>query len=135
MKSYLRYISEKIGDNFIFALNIKNISQENFDKLFDEIEKTFVDYETYGNYINRKDLQKNIFDNESYWQKPWALTFNIYYHLNNKKVAISQITSHGWGEGYDHMKNIITIEVFLNVGFEGVEEYIEIKKNINKYNI
>lgn len=128
MKSYFKYISEKIEDSFIFAINIKNISQENFDKLFDEIEKNFEDYEEYGNDINRKDLKKDIFNNEFYWQIPWALVFNIYYNLDNKRVAINRITSPGWGEGYEHMKNIITVEEFLNIGFEGIKEYIAMKK-------
>jgi hypothetical protein len=135
MKSYFKYISEKIKDNFIFAINIRYISYENFDKLFDEIENTFKGYEEYGNHINRKDLQEDIFNAEFNWQKPWALTFNINYRLNDKKVAINQVTTPGWGAGVYYMENIITIEEFLNVGFDGVEEYINMKKNINKYNI
>jgi len=33
------------------------------------------------------------------------------------------------------MDDIITLKEFLNVGLEGVKDYIEIKDNVNKYNL
>lgn len=123
MKKYNKFITESIQDNFIFAINIKYISFNELDKLFKEIEINFPDYEDYGNYVNRASLEEDL---KKDFNKPWALTFNIYQDF--RKVAIGKVTTPNWGYGIEYMDNILSIEEFLNVGFTGVRQYVTARK-------
>ena len=147
MKKYYQFINEKrvemtthetIGDetflpiDFLFAIDIRNSTNQQINELFEEFEK----------YINVDDTDKKRILEPGY-AKPWALRVDIsqlgynYGDGNNRnlKVYIGMVTSPGWGAGVKYMEDIITLEEFLNVGLEGVKDYIEMKNNVNKYNL
>lgn len=129
MKTYNQFLNESISDdNFIFAINIKNASKEDIDKIFELAIEYFDEFLEY-NSDKRKDIDR---------YKPWAIVFNMYKHFSRDtkyKAALSLVTSPGWGAGYKHMDDIVTIKNFLEVGFENIENYIEIKNGTNKYNL
>ena len=129
MKTYKQFLNEANSpDNFIFAINIKNASKDEIDKIFElaiEYFDSFLEY----NHWQRKDIDR---------YKPWAIVFNMYKDLPNSKkfkAALSIVTNPSFGAGYKHMEDILTLKEFLNIGFENIEKYIEMKNDINKYNL
>lgn len=131
MKKYNQFINEyaTFGDNFIFAINIKNINYEDFDNIFKEIEKIFPDYKEYGNNVNRETLENILFTDKKNFEKPWALIFNVYKYIETiMRISISKVTTPNWGNGYEYMENILTPEEFLITGFDGVRALISGKK-------
>lgn len=129
MKTYKQFLNESNSpDNFIFAINIKNASKDEIDKIFE------LAIEYFDSFLEYNHWQRNDIDD----YKPWAIVFNMYKSLSSDKkfkAALSIVTSPGWGSGYKHMKDILTTTEFLNVGFENIENYIEMKNDINKYNL
>lgn len=140
------FIKEGKLDNFIFSINIKDATKEDIDKLYKMANSYFYDFEKYDSY---DEFYNNIFNIEP---KRWAIIFNMYPKVllmddstsrwtqadiikNVIKAAVSFVSTPNWGEGYSHMDNIITLDEFFNVGFKNVEEYINMKQNMKKYNI
>lgn len=129
MKKYKEFLNEANSpDNFIFAIYIKKATTEEIDKIFELAVEYFDDFLEYNTW-QRKDIDR---------YKPWAIVFNMYKDFpSSKKIkaALSIVTNPGFGTGYKHMEDIVTLKEFLNVGFENIEKYIEIKNDTNKYNL
>lgn len=116
-------------DNFIFAINIKNATKEDIEKLYKMSSDYFYDFESFNdyNYFMYRINEKKI--------KPWALVYNMYDSINGINTSVSFIENTGWGKGYKYMDDIITLDEFFEVGFDNVEEYINTKSNAEKFNL
>lgn len=127
MKTYNQFLNESISDdNFIFAINIKNASKEDIDKIFELAIECFDKFLEYNQY-QITDIEKH---------RPFAIVFNMYKVLSkdkNVRASLNVITVSNW-EAYKYLNNI-TSEEFLNVGFENIKNYIELKNGTNKYNL
>lgn len=129
MKNYNQFLNESNSlGNFIFAINLKNATKEDIDKIFELAIEYFDDFLDYNTYT-RKDIER---------YKPWAIVFSMYRIIpTDKKIraALSIVTSPNWGAGYRYMEDIITAKEFLENGFHNIEEYIRLKKVSDKYNL
>ena len=132
MKKFEAFVNEinSPSKNFIFAVNIKNASQEELDKLYKLMNDYF--YYLYDSYDEFMENIKNRTPIQA-----WSIVFNMYKDIKPDKMLTSIVYVHtpGWGEGVKHMEDIISLEKLFEVGFDGVKDYIEMKNNINKYNL
>jgi hypothetical protein len=132
VKSYNQFINERVGfgnlnsslpENFLFAIDARNCTDEEIDAVFEEFEK----------YVNLNDSIKKQLKGK---YRPWAWRVQI-DNRSELQIYIHDITTPNWGAGYKWMEDIITIKDFLTVGLENVKEYIEsgIGPEMKKYNI
>lgn len=127
---------ENVNKDFIFAVDITNITSEYVYQLEDKILSEFPNFNKSGNFDFRElILQINV--PQFKYNKPWALVFDVHVYTisKSKSLSIQRILTPGWGSGVDYMKDIISLDEFLNIEFSEVEEYIDVKKQSNKYNL
>lgn len=129
MKTYDQFLTEANSlDNFIFAIDLRNATKEDIDKIFDLGIEYFHNFLEYNNH-KRDDIERI---------KPWSIIFNMYKNLSDDKkfrAALSLVTNPGWGTGIKHMEDIITAKEFLDNGFDNIKEYIKLKNVTDKYNL
>lgn len=134
MKKFEAFVNElnSLEKNFIFAVNIKNATQEELDKLYKLAEESFYSFDLYDPY---DEFMENI--RRTTPLPAWALVFNMYntLHSDKMKTSVTYIHTPGWGSGYKHMEDIITLDKLFEIGFDGVKDYLEMQDNINKYNL
>lgn len=130
MKNYNQFLNEANHlDNFIFAIDIRNTTNEDINKIIELAIEYFDNFLEYN--------QHQISDIERY--KPWCIVFNMYKNLsiNGKQIraSLTKVTNPSFGTGYKYMEDIITAKEFLENGFHNIEEYIRLKKTTDKYNL
>lgn len=131
MKSISNNNLLKINSDELYfnILNLCNESLEKREKLVAELKKYFdID-------IHVKDyILRSISDIKGY---AYILSVNIYESIGN--AGLIRLTIKFNRNGYTNIENLpitnITIDEFLKIGLENLEEYFEIKKSLNKYNI
>jgi len=128
MKKYNQFINENISGDFSFAINIKNCTNDKLNKIFEEIEKNFNNFEEYTSFNKHKFFIK--FFNYRHFTEILILeiyTYTSYPSTKSKRIIISEANSSG------HIT--FTPEEFLEMGFEGCKEEVDLKKNMKKYNL
>ena len=131
MKKFNKFINEINSiNNFIFAVNIKNATDEQLEELEKKVKNKFNSTRPELNIVDEVNYRKGVY------MKTRVIIFNMYDKISRTQdVAISYITNPGFGKGMKHMEDIMNIDEFLKVGFDEVEKYIKIKNNIEKYNL
>jgi hypothetical protein len=142
MKNYYQFINEyrsygefnkNIPLDFIFAIDLRKATLLDIGLIFKELEK-YVEIEGYAkDYLLNMGKDKNI-------NLPWAWIIEIYESFGNGNMPritlnFGIVTTPSWGAGVKYMEDIITFEEFLNVGLEGVKEYIEMRSAMKSYNL
>ena len=128
MKKYNQFINENISGDFSFAINIKNCTKKQIIDIFEEIEKKFNNFEEYTSFNKNRFLDK--FFNNQHFTEILILeiyTYTSYPSTKSKRIIISEANSSG------HIT--FTPEEFLEMGFEGCKEEVDLKKNMKKYNL
>lgn len=118
---------ENVNKDFIFAVDITNITSEQVYQLEDKILSEFPNFNKSGNFDFR-ELIMQINVPQFKYNKPWALVFNVYYFVDKKSVSINRIVTRGWGAGYDYMENILSLEEFLNTNIDDIKVILDTKK-------
>ena len=120
MKKYKQFINENISNEFTFAIDIKNITNEDLYNL-DEIFK---------NYFNIYD----IIEQYATSNKPHTLVLDVKYNT----LSPWCITTPDWGHDEDYIINIIKPYELINAKLNGIQdivEYLDARQNAKKYNI
>lgn len=120
ISKYNEYLFVKNLEDFEFIIYFDTFRHKEDEKFIEETNKYFD--------VNEHWLRKYI-ENNMY------LKFSFHQSLGNAfqprlSVTISPIIVHD-----EEKRNAIAINDFLSVGYEGIREYIEMKNNINKYNL
>jgi len=124
MKNYIQFLNEvthyldniSISNDFEFIIDITNCTEEEIKKAFEEFEKyTKIDNWT-KKYLVTKDANA----------KPWAWRISIRFNWRKSCIDFGIITTRGWGIGDGNIvDDRITLKEFLEVGLEGVKDYIK----------
>ena len=141
MKNYKQFLNEdtmylnniSITEDFEFIIDITNCTEEEINDAFKEFEKYTTIHTRTKKYLTTKDAQA----------KPWAWRVDLRNHWDKSYVRFGIITTKGWGIGnVDIIDDRITIQEFLEVGLEGVKDYIKkgttyfrTLNTANKYNL
>jgi hypothetical protein len=133
MKLYNQFIDEKLGDkfikkdlytHFIFRIDIRLESMNNPNEFEKYKEKAFDIFNKYKNFNWEKhNLYKNSYACEVDLIK--IKNINKIYNIDISFIA----------GAYETIENQITLEEFLKIDIDDIEEYFEIKNNIKKYNL
>lgn len=118
---------ESLNENFIFAVNIENITTDQVYQIIDKLNIEFPDFNEYSTFDFR-ELITQIKVPQFRYNIPCALVFNVYYFVDKKNVSINRIVTRGWGAGYDYMENILSLEEFLNNNIDDIKVMIDTKK-------
>jgi hypothetical protein len=122
---YLRKF-ENISDEFRFAVNVKDYSDEQKLEALDMMEKSF------PIRFNGSQSKKRFIDYRDQSGKAWCWLIEIENRWQGfdkgygQNIYISGVHTFGWFDR-DRMKNMITLEKFLKIGIENIETYFTAK--------
>lgn len=137
MKTYNQFLNENhatgefnrvLPIGYKFSIDFTNATREQFLEFEKEIRKYFI----FKNGILTYSVQN---------QKPWAWQFEISVGSNGVDLEYWPITMSknsnllNTDSGIKFMSTLIPIDEFLTVGFDGIKNYIKMKKDANKYNL
>jgi len=130
MKKYINFINEmhSTGENnisipidFMFAIDVRNSTLLEKNNVIVELKKYFKIEDSVINFLIPKEHQRPI----------WVI--DIFKNTENKlKIHFNAINI---GEYSYLVCDIITIKEFLTYGLTGIQNYIKIKKDLEKYNL
>ena len=138
MKKYNKFINEKLGDKFIkgedvfeyftFVIDVRhNGNLPTPNDIYEFETNKNIAFDIFNKYRNFNWEKHNLSKNAWAWEIELIKVKGIdkVYNIN-----ISFISGQ-----YSKKDNQITLDEFLDVGLDNIEEYIEIKNNTKKYNL
>ena len=141
MKTYNQFLNEntakgdlnnKLPIGFRFAIDFSSeetlLGNEKLKLLMEEMKKYFYFKNNY------------IFAYQANDGKPWAWGFEISVAGDYVEIEYWPITSPKsnfivTAPGVKFLENMVTIDEFLEYGFEGIKNFIRMKKDASKYNL
>lgn len=141
MKKYSQFINEnsakgeldkKLPIGFRFSIDFSSeetlLGNEKLRLVMEEMKKYFYFKNNY------------IFTYQPNDGKPWAWTFEISVSGDYAQIEFWPITSPKSNfivtdAGVKFLENMVTVDEFLEYGFEGIKNFIRMKKDASKYNL
>jgi hypothetical protein len=123
MKKYEQFITNKTIGDYLFVLTITDKNSNIIEPLI--------------KYLNKYIELSRTEESEIYNHENAGILFKIYYKKtgNINAYFIKGISVSFFNSDYENVKNRIDLEDFMNVGFEGVENFITLHQNVNNYNL
>lgn len=128
--SKLNRIEPSLPIDFKFSIDARNSTKDEKRLAIKEFEKYFHMDDHIKVYLHSDKYKNPVWNIELY--ESWG---NSRHERHSIKFETIDFQYNYNAEMLENDSHNISIKEFLNVGLEGVENYLEMKKNVSKYNL
>ena len=125
--SKLNRIEPSLPIDFKFSIDARNCIKDEINMAINEFEKYFIMEDHVKLYLQSNRYKSPVWNIELY--ESWG-------NSRHERHSVRFETINFWNsEMIDNDPNTITMRKFIEVGIDGVKDYIDMRKNANKYNL